>query len=387
VDFSFTEEQQLFRASVRDWVESNYPKERALELEAREYEYPFELWDDLGKAGLHGVGIPEEYGGQGGDIITQMIVARELSRSLAGLSWVWGLSSFAGGKSVGLFGTDEQKQELLPGIAKGELKFAIAVTEPGGGTDLLGALATTAEKVEGGWRINGQKIWSTQAHVADYILLLARSDKNVEKKTLGTTLFLVPGDAPGIETRQIPKIGMRSVGSCEVFLDDVFVPDNLVLGEVGRAWYQLLGTLNNERIMVASLSLGALDGVIEEALRYVMEREAFGKPIGQFQRIQHYIADMLISQQCAELLTFKAAWLQSTGQPCGMEANMAKIVASDAAVQGADWGIQMFGGMGYSLETQMQRYWRDARLWRIGPVTNEMGRNVIAEMAGLPRSF
>ena len=118
-----------------------------------------------------------------------------------------------------------------------------------------------------------------------------------------------------------------------------------------------------------------------------MEREAFGKPIGQFQVIQHYIADMLIDQQCAELLTFKAAWLQSNGKECGKEANMAKIVSSDAAVKAADNGIQMFGGMGYSLETQMQRYWRDARLWRIGPVTNEMGRNVIAEMAGLPRSF
>lgn len=386
MEYGFTEEQVMFRQSVRSWVEDNYPKERALELEAADG-YPHELWDDLGKAGLHGVGIPEEYGGQGGDIVTQMIMARELSRNLAGLSWVWGLSSFAGGKSVGYYGTPEQKRELLPGIADGRLKFAIAVTEPGGGTDVLGAMRTFATKVDGGWVINGQKVWSTQADIADHILLLARSDKDVEKRTQGLTLFLVPGGSDGLTTRSIPKLGMRSVASCEVFLDDVFVPDDCVLGEAGEAWYQLLGTLNNERIMVASLALGALDGVIEEALRYVQEREAFGKPIGQFQVIQHYIADMLIDQQCAELLTFKAARLQSAGEPCGMEANMAKIVASDAAVSAADHGIQMFGGMGYSLETQMQRYWRDARLWRIGPVTNEMGRNVIAEMAGLPRSF
>ncbi|HEY8340379.1 MAG TPA: acyl-CoA dehydrogenase family protein, partial [Egibacteraceae bacterium] len=339
------------------------------------------------EAGFHAIGIPEEYGGQGGDVITQMIVARELSRSLAGLTWVWGLSSFAGGKSIGLYGTEEQKRRLLPQLARGELRFAIAVTEPGGGTDVLGAMSTYADKVDGGWRINGRKIWSTQAHLADYLLLLARTDRQPAKKTQGLTVFLVPGKAEGLETRTIPKLGMRAVGSCEVFLDDVFVPDDLVLGEVGRGWYQLLGTLNNERIMVAALALGVLDGVIEEAMRYVKEREAFGKPIGQFQILQHYIADMLIWQEQAELLTFKAAWLQSRGEECGKEANMAKIVASDAAVAAADRGIQILGGMGYSMETQMQRYWRDARLWRIGPLTNEMAKNTIAEMAGLPRSF
>ena len=387
MDFRLDEEQELFRRTVRDWVEANFPKERALELEAKEDQYPYELWDKLGEDGFHAIGIPEEYGGQGGDVITQMIVARELSRSLAGLTWVWGLSSFAGGKSIGLYGTEEQKRRLLPQLARGELRFAIAVTEPGGGTDVLGAMSTYADKVDGGWRINGRKIWSTQAHLADYLLLLARTDRQPAKKTQGLTVFLVPGKAEGLETRTIPKLGMRAVGSCEVFLDDVFVPDDLVLGEVGRGWYQLLGTLNNERIMVAALALGVLDGVIEEAMRYVMEREAFGKPIGQFQILQHYIADMLIWQEQAELLTFKAAWLQSRGEECGKEANMAKIVASDAAVAAADRGIQILGGMGYSLETQMQRYWRDARLWRIGPLTNEMAKNTIAEMAGLPRSF
>jgi len=387
MDFRLDEEQELFRRTVRDWVEANFPKERALELEAKEDQYPYELWDKLGEDGFHAIGIPEEYGGQGGDVITQMIVARELSRSLAGLTWVWGLSSFAGGKSIGLYGTEEQKRRLLPQLARGELRFAIAVTEPGGGTDVLGAMSTYADKVDGGWRINGRKIWSTQAHLADYLLLLARTDRQPAKKTQGLTVFLVPGKAEGLETRTIPKLGMRAVGSCEVFLDDVFVPDDLVLGEVGRGWYQLLGTLNNERIMVAALALGVLDGVIEEAMRYVKEREAFGKPIGQFQILQHYIADMLIWQEQAELLTFKAAWLQSRGEECGKEANMAKIVASDAAVAAADRGIQILGGMGYSMETQMQRYWRDARLWRIGPLTNEMAKNTIAEMAGLPRSF
>jgi acyl-CoA dehydrogenase len=372
---------------VRAWVEKECPKDVALEMEKQEFQYPHELFDKMSKAGFHGIAIDEQYGGSGGTELDQVILIRELSRSLAGQAWIWGINAFAGAKSVGYYGTEEQKKRFLPEIADGTLKFAIAVTEPAGGTDLLGVLKTTATQVDGGWRINGQKIWSTQAHVADYLLLLARSEKDVAKKTQGTTLFLVPRESQGVETRQIPKLGMKNVGSCEVFLDDVFVPDDLVLGEPGRAWYMLLQTLNNERIMMSALALGILDGVIEEALRYLGEREVFGKKLGQMQILQHYVADMLIAQKNAELLIYNAAWRQSQGLDCGMEANMAKVVASEGAVTAADRGIQMFGGMGYALETQMQRYWRDARLYKIGPIANEMARNSIAEMAGLPRSF
>jgi acyl-CoA dehydrogenase len=341
----------------------------------------------MADAGFHGIAIDEQYGGSGGTELDQVILIRELSRSLAGQAWIWGINAFAGAKSVGYYGTEEQKKRFLPAIADGTNKFAIAVTEPAGGTDVLGVLKTTGVKVDGGWKINGQKIWSTQAHVADYLLLLARTDKDVKKKTQGTTLFLVPRESEGVETRQIPKLGMKNVGSCEVFLDDVFVPDDLVLGEPGQAWYMLLKTLNNERIMMSALALGILDGVIEEALRYLGEREVFGKKLGQMQVLQHYVADMLIAQKSAELLVFNAAWKQAQGLECGLEANMAKIVASEGAVTAADRGIQMFGGMGYALETQMQRYWRDARLYKIGPIANEMARNSIAEMVGLPRSF
>jgi acyl-CoA dehydrogenase len=387
VDFSLTEEQESFRKMVRAWVEKECPKDVALELEKQEFQYPHELFDKMSKAGFHGIAIDEQYGGSGGTELDQVILIRELSRSLGGQAWIWGINAFAGAKSVGYYGTEEQKKRFLPEIADGTSKFAIAVTEPAGGTDLLGVLKTTATQVDGGWRINGQKIWSTQAHVADYLLLLARSEKDVAKKTQGTTLFLVPRESQGVETRQIPKLGMKNVGSCEVFLDDVFVPDDLVLGEPGRAWYMLLQTLNNERIMMSALALGILDGVIEEALRYLGEREVFGKKLGQMQILQHYVADMLIAQKNAELLIYNAAWRQSQGLDCGMEANMAKVVASEGAVTAADRGIQMFGGMGYALETQMQRYWRDARLYKIGPIANEMARNSIAEMAGLPRSF
>ncbi|GIU93487.1 MAG: acyl-CoA dehydrogenase [Acidimicrobiia bacterium] len=387
MDFTLTEEQELFRKTVRQWVDQNIPKSLANEIEQQEHEFPHQLWDMFTEAGFHGVGIDEQYGGQGGDIITQMILMRELARSLAGLAWVWGISSFSGAKSVGMFGNEEQKQRFLPKLARGEIKFAIAYTEPDGGTDVLGAMKTFATKDGDGWRITGQKIWSTAAHVADYLLLLARTERNPEKKSAGTTVFLVPRDQEGITTRQIPKIGMRAVGSCEVFLENAWCPDENVLGEVGRGFHQSLATLNNERIMLAALCCGIIDGALEEALDYIQKREAFGKKIGQFQAIQHFIADMRIMQTQAELMTFYAAWKQQQGLDCGLESNMAKIVASENAGRVADLALQMFGGMGYAYETNPQRYWRDARLYRIGPIANEMARNSIAEMMGLPRSF
>jgi acyl-CoA dehydrogenase len=387
MDFSLTEEQEDFVAFVHDWVEREAPKSAALEWEKHEHEFPHELFDKMAAAGFHGIGIPEEYGGQGGDIVTQMLLARGLARSLAGLTWVWGITSFAGGKSVGLYGNDAQRKEHLPKIAAGQEKWAIGFTEPGGGTDVLGAMRTWATKTDGGWLLNGQKTWSSMAHVADYILLLARSHEYTEKRTQGLTLFILPAKSPGMTIREIPKLGMRSLGSCDVFLDDVFVPDENVLGEPGRAWYMLLPTLNNERVMLSAFCVGILDGVLEDAVKYMGEREAFGGKIGRFQALQHHVANIAMWRDQSELMVFKAAWLQAAGRNAGVASNMAKVVASELAGQGADLGLQILGGMGYSAETSMQRYWRDARLFRIGPVTNEMARNGIAESLGLPRSF
>jgi acyl-CoA dehydrogenase len=387
MDFSLTEEQEDFVAFVHDCVEREAPKSAALEWEKHEHEFPHELFDKMAAAGFHGIGIPEEYGGQGGDIVTQMLLARGLARSLAGLTWVWGITSFAGGKSVGLYGNDAQRKEHLPKIAAGQEKWAIGFTEPGGGTDVLGAMRTWATKTDGGWLLNGQKTWSSMAHVADYILLLARSHEYTEKRTQGLTLFILPAKSPGMTIREIPKLGMRSLGSCDVFLDDVFVPDENVLGEPGRAWYMLLPTLNNERVMLSAFCVGILDGVREDAVKYMGEREAFGGKIGRFQALQHHVANIAMWRDQSELMVFKAAWLQAAGRNAGVASNMAKVVASELAGQGADLGLQILGGMGYSAETSMQRYWRDARLFRIGPVTNEMARNGIAESLGLPRSF
>ncbi|CCW19826.1 putative acyl-CoA dehydrogenase [Sphingobium indicum BiD32] len=387
MDFSLTEEQEAFRQMVRRWVDAEAPKDLMRRLEADEENYPFPLWDKLKEQGFFGIGIDEDYGGQGGDVMTQMIFARELARTAGGLIWTWGVTSFAGAKSVGLYGTPEQKNRWLVPMAQGDLRVAISVTEPDGGTDVLGAMKTHAVKVDGGWKVNGAKMWTTGAKVADRLLLLARTDKDVVKRHQGLTLFFADAKSPGITATLLPKLGMRAMGSCSVTFDDVFIPDEDVLGTPGEAWYMMLPTLNNERIMVGAQCLGAIDGVLEDALTYMKQRKAFGDIIGRFQILQHYIADIATMQKTTELLLNYVATMQATSQTCGVEANMLKMVATENAVKAADLGIQIMGGMGYSAETDMQRYWRDHRILRMTPISNEMVRNSIAESLGLPRSY
>jgi alkylation response protein AidB-like acyl-CoA dehydrogenase len=385
LDFDFTDEQQMLREMVHDFVERECPKPVARELEEG-HEFPSQVFAAMAEAGLHGIGVDEEYGGQGGDILDQVIVCEELARSLAGLTWMWGIPVFSAAKALRDFGTDEQRRKFLPELVAGDLVVAFAMTEPGGGTDVLRAMRTKATRVDGGFVLRGNKIWSTLAHVADRIVVLARTSSG-ERASQGLTMFLVDGAAAGLTATPIPKLGMRALGSCEISFDDVFVPDADVLGTVDDGWRQITVSLNNERIMVAATSTGILRGVLEDAIAYAKDRHAFGKPLGQLQAVQHAIADMAMKLETARLHTWRAAWLERAGRPCGVEATTAKCLASEYATESADAGIQILGGYGYAMEYDMQRYWRDARLYRIGPISNEMARNFVGESLGLPRSF
>ncbi|MDB5581366.1 MAG: acyl-CoA dehydrogenase [Bradyrhizobium sp.] len=385
LNYDFSPEQEMLRDMVRAFTDREATKADARAWE-KSPEFPDELYRRLAAAGLYGIGIDEEYGGQGGDLIDQVIVCEELSRTLAGLAVLWHLNCWSGAKAVSSHGTPEQKATYLPRIAAGKLLFAIAMTEPGGGTDVLRAMKTRARPVEGGFIVNGTKIWSTLAHVADYLLVLVRTHED-GKPSKGLSVMIIDAKSAGVTARTIPKLGLRSLGSCEVAFEDVFVPADNLIGEAGSGWSQIVGSLNNERILTAAMCNGMLAGVLEDAVEYAKARHAFGRPIGQYQAIQHKIADMKMNLETARLHTFRAAWLQKLGRPCSVEATMAKCLASDYAVAGADEGIQILGGYGYAEEYDMQRYWRDARLFKIGPITNEMARNAVAESLGLPRSF
>ena len=384
--FALTQEQEQFRSEVRAWVDTEFPKDKARAAESASAGYPDELWSALSKAGYHGLSIAPEHGGSHRSAMDHVILCRELSRTLGGMTWVWATSAFCGGHLIQLFGSDEQKSRLLPALARGELRAAISASEPGGGTDLLGAMQTTAERTEDGWVINGDKIWSTSSGDSDFLVVLAKTGEDA-KKARGKTLLMVPTNAAGIEFSPLPKLGFQSVPTYRIALRDVHVPADAVLGDVGGGFYQLAKVLTFERILVAAMALGMLDGVLEDSVSYLKERHAYGKPIGAMQSLQHYVADMAIWQRQGELLTYHAAEKYERGEDTAMDANIAKIATSEQATQAADLGMQILGGLGYSLETDMQRYWRDARLLRIAPITNEASRNQLAESFGLPRSF
>jgi acyl-CoA dehydrogenase len=386
VDFSLSEEQAAFRDAVRDWVERECPKSEARRLEAREFEYPEALWAKMADARFPGVGLPEEAGGEGGGLIEQVILQRELARSLAGLTWMWGITAFCA-RAVWRFGADELRRSLVPSVADGRARIAMAVTESGGGTDLLGALRTSARREGDGWVLTGEKMWSTGALAAQHLLVLARTSELPGRPDKGLTMFLVPKPSAGLDVRPIPKLGMRALASCVVRFDGVMVPDDRVLGTVDKGWKEIMSVIDTERVLLAALCCGILDGVLEDAVAYALDRRAFGRPIGQFQAVQHHLADIAMWRAQSELVTLHAAWLAATGRPFGIEADIAKVVTSEHAVAAADLGLQVLGGMGYSLETDMQRYWRDARLFRIGPVTNEVTRSMIARQLGMPRAW
>ncbi len=386
LNFDLGEQKDLLRQGIQKLVEKECPAEYVREMDEKE-EFPRHVWDKLAEAGYLGIPIDPEYGGTGGDILDMVIVVEEMAKKSASIALTFMMSSCFGAKALAFAGNTQQKQELLPRLARGEAMFAISVTEPDGGTDILNVMKTTARAEGDDFIINGSKVWTTCAHLADYMVVYARTDPQATKKTHGITIFLVDPKTEGIEIRKINKLGIRATSSFEVFYTDVRVPRSSILGRQDYGFYDLLPMLNNERILVAAICLGLAQAAFHDALEYAKQRQAFGRPIGQFQALQHELARTRTDIELATLITYKAAWLQSLGRECGMEANMAKLVAANTACQAADRGMQVLGGYCYSMEFDMQRYWRDSRLYRIAPITDEMVLNFIGEQIGLPRSF
>ncbi len=386
LNFDLGEQKDLLRQGIQKLVEKECPAEYVREMDEKE-EFPRHVWDKLAEAGYLGIPIDPEYGGTGGDILDMVIVVEEMAKKSASIALTFMMSSCFGAKALAFAGNTQQKQELLPRLARGEAMFAISVTEPDGGTDILNVMKTTARAEGDDFIINGSKVWTTCAHLADYMVVYARTDPQATKKTHGITIFLVDPKTAGIEIRKINKLGIRATSSFEVFYTDVRVPRSSILGRQDYGFYDLLPMLNNERILVAAICLGLAQAAFHDALEYAKQRQAFGRPIGQFQALQHELARTRTDIELATLITYKAAWLQSLGRECGMEANMAKFVAANTACQAADRGMQVLGGYCYSMEFDMQRYWRDSRLYRIAPITDEMVLNFIGEQIGLPRSF
>ncbi len=379
-------EHELLRETVRDFFRKELPHERIRELEEQRLPIPRELWKKMGEMGWLGLTVPEQYGGSGADTLTAIVLLEEFGRAWSSVGSDWVLLSMMVRLLVN-HGNEEQREMVLPGLARGDIRCAFSLSEPGGGTDLL-ALNTRAALENGEWVIRGQKLYTSAATDCDLVCVLCRTDEPTEgKKARGLSMILTPMQQDAITVRKLRLLGVRSAGTSEVFYDGARTAEKNLVGERGRGFYHLIGSLNDERITAASNGLGIAAAVFEEALRYAKERTAFGRPIGQFQSLQHYLADMAIDIEQSRLLVQKAAWLLQEGRPCSLEAAMAKVSVAEMLIRTTDKGMRILAGHGFTDDSPMERYLRDARLQPFSPMSNEMGRNTIGEMLGLPRSY
>jgi acyl-CoA dehydrogenase len=382
------DEHQPLREGVRR-ICADYPDEYWRECDAA-HEFPWAFYKAFADAGWVGLAVPEEYGGGGAGITESSILLEEIAASGACLNGCSPIHlSVFGMNPVVKHGSELMKRTYLPRVASGELHVSFGVTEPDAGTDTTN-ISTRATKVDGGYRIRGRKIWNTKADIAEKCLLLARTTplEDVAKRTDGMTLFLVDLQVPEVDIQPIAKVGRNAVASCEVSFDDAFVAADDVVGEEGRGFHNLLDGLNPERILLAAEALGIGRVAVRRAVAYANERVVFGRPIGQNQGIAFPLADAHIRLRAAEMMIRAASARYDAGLPCGEEANAAKYLAADAAYEAADRAVQTHGGMGYATEYDVERYWREARLIRIAPISQEMILNYTAEhVLGLPRSY
>jgi acyl-CoA dehydrogenase len=387
MDFQLTEQQELIRKEVAALARSFSP-EYWREKDHRA-EYPWEFVRAFAQGGWLGAIVPEEYGGSGLGVTEAAILLHEICAAGAGTS---------GASPVHFYmfppmplikhGAEALKRRYLPAIATGEIVMSFGVTEPNAGTD-TSRIETRAERRGDVYVVDGRKVWNTNARHATHILLLARTaPRDAAKPFHGLTLFFTPFDRRRIAVREIEKLGRAAVDSNEIFIDGLEVPASDVVGEEGRGFYHLLDSLNPERVFTAIEAVGIGRAALERAAQYARERVVFGRPIGQNQAIAHPLAMAWAKLEAAELMCLKAAWLFDHGRPCGAEANTAKLLSAEAGFEACDVAVQTHGGYGYAKEFHVERLWREVRLYKIAPVSQQMVLNFLSEhVLGLPKSY
>ena len=372
------DEENMLVETVRQFVD----KEVKPTVREREHanEYP-EAWiEQMKRIGIYGLAIPEEYGGAPVSMPCYVLVTQELARGWMSLAGAMGGHTVVA-KLLTLFGTKEQKRQYLPPMASGELRATMALTEPGGGSDLQN-MSTTAVPVDADGSdlvVNGSKTWISNARRSGLIALLCKTDPAATPRHTGISVLLVE-HGPGLTvSRDLPKLGYKGVETCELSFDGYRVPASAILGgEAGNGFSQMMKGLETGRIQVASRALGVATAALEDALAYAQQRESFGQPIWKHQSVGNYLADMATKLTAARQLTRYAAERYDSGERCDMEAGMAKLFASEVAMEIALNAVRIHGGYGYSTEYDVERYFRDAPLMIVGEGTNEIQRNVIA---------
>jgi alkylation response protein AidB-like acyl-CoA dehydrogenase len=377
MNFELSTEQEMFRKSLRSFVEAEImPVAREWEQSDR---YPTEIVDQMKEMGLFGLLIPEEYGGSDVDYVSYALVFEEISRGWMGIAGILGSHTLSTWM-IAKHGTDDQKERYLPGLATGALRTGIGLTEPDAGSDLQG-IGTRAMLTGDHYVVNGTKTWITNARFANPLPLLVKTDASVSPAHKGMSILLVDTDVVGFEvTRDLPKLGYKGPESCELVLDDVHVPvANLLGGIEGRGMQQALSALEIGRINVAARSVGLAQRAYEESLNYSRNRKAFGQPIAEFQAIQLKLADLATNVQAARLIVYWAADKKTSVDRADLETGMAKLFASEVAVTAAQEAMRIHGGYGYSKELEVERLFRDSMLMSIGEGTSDILKTVIAK--------
>ena len=388
MNFELSEEQLLIRESVvklcADFPDDYWSKKDT------EHEFPWDFYEAMAEAGWLGIAIPEAYGGSGRGITEASLVLEEVAASGAAMNGATSLHlSIFGMHPVVKYGSEEMKQKYLPRVAKGDLHVAFGVTEPDAGTDTTSI--TTSARLEGdNYLVKGRKVWTTKALQSEKVLLLVRTtDKEAtESRTGGMTLLLADLQRDEVSISPIDKLGRNAVATCEVVYDDLPVLLSDRVGEEGKGFRYLLDGLNAERILIAAEALGIGRAAMAKAVAYANERVGVGRPIGKNHGVAFPLAEAKLRLDAAALMIRKASWLIDNGQSCGAEANMAKWLDADAAFYAADRAVQTHGGFGYATEYHVERYWREARLMKIAPISQEMVQNFVSEhVLELPKSY
>jgi alkylation response protein AidB-like acyl-CoA dehydrogenase len=377
--FIFTDEHEQLRESIRAFAQKELAPHSA---EWEETTFPDSVFRRMGELGLLGLDKPEEYGGQGGDYYTSLVLAEEIVHAQSGgLAMGVAVHTDMAMPPILAFGTEEQKQEWVVPAIRGEKILCLGITEPDAGSDVAG-IKTRAVRDAGEYVINGSKTYITNGHRADVIVLVTKTDPDAGYD--GFTLFLVPMDAPGvIREKKLEKLGMHASDTALLAFQDVRVPESAVLGQVGKGFYHIMWELQGERLIGAAGCVAGAQRCFEQTMKYALERKAFGKEIGHFQVIRHKFAEMATKIETARQLVYTTAWRFQNGEYPVREISMAKLHASRVAVEVADECIQIHGGAGYMKEYGVERVWRDMRLNRIGAGTDEIMLDVIGRSYGL----
>ena len=379
MNFSLNEEQKLFKKTIREFCEKEI-RPIAKKIDQEEY-FPEKLYKKMGKMGLMGMTVPQEFGGAGIDRVSYMVALEEISRVCGSTGINVEAHNSLGVGHIYEKGTEEQRKKYLPKITSGEGLAAWALSEPNAGSD---AAATQTNAILDGneWVINGTKQFITNGDISEVVTVMAKTDKT--KGAKGISAFIVEKDTPGFKIGQLEdKLGLRGSHTAELIFENCRIPKDNLLGEKDRGFIGAMNILDRGRTAIGAMSVGIAQGAFEESLNYAKERQQFGKPIGKFQAIQWMLADMATEIDAARLLVYRAGYLEDQNQKFTKEASMAKLFASEMAMRTTVKAIQIFGGYGYTTDYPVERFYRDIKLCTIGEGTSEVQRMVIARQLGL----